>query len=105
MVQHVVIVFCVIVGQRVAADDQLQSVSGLRDQRHGQAAVKVPRPDMVHLSRGTQSVSTSVNASGFTMTRLHDHFTKGSCLFSSEANKNYVVEALIFSAYHVLLLG
>lgn len=65
MVQHVVIVFCVVIGQRVAADDQLQSVSGLRDQRHSQAAVKVPRPDMVHLDRGTRSASASVNASGF----------------------------------------
>lgn len=70
MVQHVVIVFCVTVGQRVAADDQLQSVSSLCDQRHGQAAVKVPRPDVVHLSRGSQSVCASVRASGFTMTTL-----------------------------------
>lgn len=54
MVQRVVIVLRVIVGQRVAADDQLQSVSGLRDQRHGQAAVEVPRPHVVHLCREAQ---------------------------------------------------
>lgn len=64
MVQRVVIVFCVIVGQRVAADDQLQSVSGLCDQRHGQAAVKVPRPHVVHLDRDTQAMAAPVNAVG-----------------------------------------
>lgn len=64
MVQRVVIVFCVIICQRVAADDQLQSVSGLRDQRHGQAAVKVPRPHVVHLDRDTQAMAAPVNAVG-----------------------------------------
>lgn len=51
MVQCVVIVFHVVVGQGVAADDQLQSVTGLCDQRYGQAAVEVPRPHVVHLDR------------------------------------------------------
>lgn len=53
MVQCVVIVLRAVVGQRVAADDQLQSVSGLCDQRHGQAAVEVPGPHVVHLDRQT----------------------------------------------------
>lgn len=56
MVQGVVVVFCVVVGQRVAADNQLQSVSSLRNQWHSQAAVKVPCPHMVHLDRGTQEM-------------------------------------------------
>lgn len=51
MVQCVVIVFHVVVGQGVAADDQLQSVTSLCDQWYGQAAVEVPRPHVVHLDR------------------------------------------------------
>lgn len=51
MVQCVVIVFHVVAGQGVAADDQLQSVTGLCDQWYGQAAVEVPRPHVVHLDR------------------------------------------------------
>lgn len=49
VVQGVVVVFRVVVGQRVAADDQLQTVASLGDQRYRQAAVKVPGPDVVHL--------------------------------------------------------
>lgn len=49
VVQGVVVVFRVVVGQRVAADDQLQPVASLGDERDGQAAVKVPGPDVVHL--------------------------------------------------------
>lgn len=49
MVQGVVVVFRVVVGQWVAADDQLQPVAGLSDQWYRQAAVKVPGPDVVHL--------------------------------------------------------
>lgn len=61
MVQSVVIVLCVIVDQRVATDDQLQSVSGLRDQWHRQAAVKVPRPHVVHLGGETHTMAAPVN--------------------------------------------
>lgn len=49
LVQGVVVVFGVVVGQRVAADDQLEPVACLGDQRYRQAAVKVPGPDVVHL--------------------------------------------------------
>lgn len=49
VVQGVVVVFRVVVGQQVAADDQLQTVASLGDQRYRQAAVKVPGPDVVHL--------------------------------------------------------
>ena len=61
MVQSVVIVLRVIVGQWVAADDQLQSVSSLCDQRHRQAAIKVPCPHVVHLDRETQTMAVPVN--------------------------------------------
>lgn len=53
MVQCVVIVLRAVVGQRVAADDQLQPVSGLRDERHRQAAVEVSGADVVHLHTQT----------------------------------------------------
>ncbi len=59
MVQSVIIVLIVIVGQRVATDDQLQSVSSLCDQRHGQAAVEVPRPHVVHLDTETQTTDAT----------------------------------------------
>lgn len=39
--------------QRVAADDQCQHIACLRQERHGQAAVKVPRANVVDL-QGTQ---------------------------------------------------
>lgn len=57
MIQCVVVVFRVFRAQRVATDDQLQPVSSLRDERHGQAAVKVPRPHVVHLNRWRQNSS------------------------------------------------
>lgn len=42
---------------RVTADDQLQAVRGLSDERNDQTAVKVPGPNMVDLARGRGEVS------------------------------------------------
>lgn len=55
MIQRVVIVLRVFGGQWVATDDQLQPVSSLCDQRYSQAAVKVPRPHVVHLNRKVEA--------------------------------------------------
>lgn len=51
MVQRVVIVLWIVVGHWISADDQLQSVSSLSDERHRQAAVEVSRPYMVYLKQ------------------------------------------------------
>lgn len=58
VVQRVVVILGAV--QRVAADDQLQPVAGLRDERHRQAAVKVPSPDVVHLKQRPEVVSQNV---------------------------------------------
>lgn len=49
VVQSVVVVLQVVTGHWVTADDQLQSVPGLSDERHSQTAVKVSGSDVVHL--------------------------------------------------------
>lgn len=47
--------------QRVAADDQGQDITCLRQERHGQAAVEVPRANVVDL-HGTQPRGQTASA-------------------------------------------
>lgn len=54
-------------GQRVAADDQLHDIARLSQERHRQAAVKVPRVNVVDLhvhSHGAEGVSSACTEVG-----------------------------------------
>lgn len=49
-------------GQRVAADDQLHDIARVGQERHGQAAVKVPRADVVDLHKHTHGADGAHSA-------------------------------------------
>lgn len=60
-------------GQRVAADDQLHDIARVSQERHGQAAVKVPRADVVDLHTRTAMGQTASTQPGLKWVRTSQH--------------------------------
>lgn len=90
--------------QRIPANDQIQAVSGLRNERHSQTTVQVPRSHSVHLQKAQPLLEASVSA---VYSQTWDLLKHGDCSYhvpSDPDRKCFYFRSQSFIALFLYLL-